>query len=498
MPARPNLLFIIADQLRHDFLGCFGAPFIDTPNIDRIAREGVLYEQAYSPHPVCVSARVALLTGLDAVKTGVTNNGQFLRPDHDEAGLPTWPQMLSAAGYFTSAIGKMHFYPWDEAFGFDHRVICEDKRWLLIQDDYFHFLARHGHRKYHGNEHEGYHENLGAIVSLLPWECYWDRFVGREAAGFLRTCQSRPFAAMVSFPGPHCPYDPTPEYLARFDEADMPAAVPEVEGDHPGLRRLNIEGNRLPWNGVDYSEFTEARKRRIRAHYAAMVKQIDDQVGEILAVLEENGTLDDTLVLFTSDHGDCLGDHNLIGKGIFFEGSCHIPLVVKPPRSGGVPHRLPSSSRCSDLVSLTDVTATLLAFAGVDLPEYMDSLPLPGLGLPTRQRDVLIGMLGGAWMAYDGRTRLAKYSTGESLMFDLAEDPGEQRDLLKRNGGGKVFRDLDAAITSQVMRSIEFGHLDKQVYVSDLSADPRFGARGWRRRFPKPLGEELRRAGYAG
>ena len=496
MPARPNLLFIIADQLRHDFLGCYGAPFMGTPNIDRIAREGVLYEQAYSPHPVCVSARVALLTGLDAVKTGVTNNGQFLRPDHAEAGLPTWPLMLSAAGYFTSAIGKMHFYPWDEAFGFDHRVICEDKRWLLIQDDYFHFLARRGHRKYHGNEHEGYFENRGAIVSKLPWECYWDRFVGREAAAFLRTCGSRPFAAMVSFPGPHCPYDPTPEYLAQFDEADMPAAVLEVEGDHPELRRLNVEGNKLPWNGVDYSEFTEAHKRRIRAHYAAMVKQIDDQVGEILAVLEENGTLDDTLVLFTSDHGDSLGDHNLIGKGTFFESSCHIPLVARPPRG----HRgLPPGSRCGDLVSLTDVTATLLAFAGVERPACMDSQPLPGLGLSTRQRDVLIGMLGGAWMAYDGRTRLAKYSTGESLMFDLGEDPGEQRDLLKRGeGGGQRFRGLDAAITSQIMRSLEFGHLDKQVYVSDLSSDPEFGMRGWRRRFPKPLGEEMRKAGYAG
>ena len=498
MPARPNLLFIIADQLRHDFLGCYGAPFIATPNIDRIAREGVLYEQAYSPHPVCVSARVALLTGLDAVKTGVTNNGQFLRPDHAEAGLPTWPLMLSAAGYFTSAIGKMHFYPWDEAFGFDHRVICEDKRWLLIQDDYFHFLARRGHRKYHGNEHEGYYENRGAVVSLLPWECYWDRFVGREAAAFLRTCDSRPFAAMVSFPGPHCPYDPTPEYLAQFDEADMPAAVPEVEGDHPELRRLNVEGNKLPWNGVDYSEFTETHKRRIRAHYAAMVKQIDGQVGEILAVLEENGTLDDTLVLFTSDHGDSLGDHNLIGKGTFFESSCHIPLVVRPPRGSGWGSRLPPASRCGDLVSLTDVTSTLLAFAGIDPPGYMDSLPLPGLGLPTPRRDVLIGMLGSAWMAYDGRTRLAKYSTGESLMFDLAEDPGEQRDLLKRGEGGDLFRELDAAITSQIMRSIEFGHLDKQVYVSDMSADPRFGARGWRRRFPKPLGEEMRKAGYAG
>ena len=101
-------------------------------------------------------------------------------------------------------------------------------------------------------------------------------------------------------------------------------------------------------------------------------------------------------------------------------------------------------------------------------------------------------------MAYDGRTRLAKYSTGESLMFDLSEDPGEQRDLLKRGEGRELFRDLDAAITSQIMRSIEVGHLDKQVYVSDLSADPRFGAQGWRRRFPKPLGEEMRKAGYAG
>ena len=102
-------------------------------------------------------------------------------------------------------------------------------------------------------------------------------------------------------------------------------------------------------------------------------------------------------------------------------------------------------------------------------------------------------------MAYDGRTRLAKYSTGESLMFDLAEDPGEQRDLLKRGeGGGQRFRGLDAAITSQIMRSLEFGHLDKQVYVSDLSSDPEFGMRGWRRRFPKPLGEEMRKAGYAG
>ena len=182
MSQKPNLLFIMPDQLRHDFLSCYGAPFISTPHIDRIAAEGTRYERAYSLHPVCVAARVSLLTGMNAIETGVTDNGQFLRPDHRACGLDTWAQMLGDAGYYTSAIGKMHFYPWDLHLGFEHRVGAEDKRWLHIEDDYFHYLAARGHRKYHGNEHEGYFENRGAITSLLPWDCYWDYFVGEEAA----------------------------------------------------------------------------------------------------------------------------------------------------------------------------------------------------------------------------------------------------------------------------------------------------------------------------
>ena len=203
----------------------------------------------------------------------------------------------------------------------------------MIEDDYHHFLKRHGQRKYHGDEHEGYHENKGAVVSRLPWECYWDRFVGHTAADFIRGYdRDQPFAMMVGFPGPHCPYDPTSEYLSLFDDADMPAALPEVEGDHPGLRRACIESNKLPWNGVDYGEFTAAHKRKIRAHYAALVKQIDDEVGEILRALEETDALDDTLVIFTSDHGDYLGDHNLIGKGTFLRAAvaCHCWCGCQP------------------------------------------------------------------------------------------------------------------------------------------------------------------------
>ena len=114
MTDRPNLLFIMPDQLRHDFLSCYGAgDFIQTPHIDRIANEGVRFDCAYSQHPLCVPARVSLLTGMNAIATGVGGNGNYLRPDYADCGIRTWAQMLAEGGYYTSAIGKMHSYPWD-------------------------------------------------------------------------------------------------------------------------------------------------------------------------------------------------------------------------------------------------------------------------------------------------------------------------------------------------------------------------------------------------
>lgn len=482
---RPHILFILADQLRHDFLGSYGAGFVDTPNIDRLGREGVRYANAYSPHPVCVSARVSLLTGHDAMVTGAQNNGQFLRPDHRELGLPTWPELLSAAGYHTCAVGKMHFYPWDLGLGFRDRIICEDKRWLVIEDDYYHFLKERGHHKYHGNEHEGYLENRGAVVSRLPWDCYWDHFVGSQAAGYIERYEGdEPLALMVGFPGPHCPYDPTADYLEQIDESAMPPAVPEVEGDHPLIRQANIDGNRLPWNGVDYTDFTSAHKRKIRAHYSALVRQIDDQVGAIVQALEDRGMLDNTVVVFSSDHGDYLGDHNLIGKGTFFEGSCHVPLLVRPPGGSGAGD---AGIVCSDLVSLTDINATLRACAGLEAPHTADTRPLPDLGFATRPRDVLCGNLSGAWMAFDGRVKLAKYSTGEHHLFDLDADPAEQDNLLKGGDGGADFRRLDAALTEHVMRCLRLAHDDKQIYVRDMAQDPDFGRGTWKRTYPHPM-----------
>ncbi len=478
MSSRPNILFLMPDQLRHDFLGCYGASFARTPHIDALAASGSRYDRAYSASPVCVPARASLLTGMSALGTGVTDNGGWLRPDLGACGVRTWPDLLGDAGYLTAAVGKMHFYPWDASLGFQYRVTAEDKRWLEVRDDHWRFLRERGLRKYHGAEHDGYQENRGAIVSRLPWEAYWDRFVGQEACRFIRNYgNDGPWAMMVGFPGPHCPYDPCPEFLDAFDAEDMPDAVPEAPDQPPAFREANIRGNRAPWNGVDYTEFTEAHKKKIRAHYSAMVAQIDNEVGEIVGALRASGQLDNTLIIFASDHGDYLGDHSLIGKGTFYESSTHVPMIVRRPAG--------ADSGVSDaLVELTDVTATILSAAGVDLPQHMDSRPLPTDASEIRGH--IVGVVRGGWMNFDGRHKLAKYAHGASQLFDVVDDPGEQVDLARDPAVRDVYERLDAQLTTAVMRGVAAGHADKRLDPTASSGDTQFGREGWQRAYPEP------------
>ena len=478
---RPNLVFIMPDQLRPDFLGCYGAGFVPTPHIDALAARGVRFTRAYSEHPICVPARGALLTGMHALRTGVLDNGLALRPDYAACGIATWPETLAACGYATAAIGKMHFYPWDARFGFGYRRVAEDKRWIHVRDDYYHFLRAYGERKYHGAEHEGYHEHKGAIINRLPRELQPDTFVGAEACRFIREYGGEaPFALMVGFPGPHCPYDPAPESLAGLDPAAMPEPIPDA-GNTPCLREENIAGNRRPWNGVDYGEFTREQMLRVRAHYAALVRQIDDEVGAIVTALRVAGLLENTVIIFASDHGDYLGDHGLIGKGHFYESSFHVPLIVAPPDHTGAVVR-------DDLVALTDVTATLLCLGGVGVPTYMDARPLPGVGIAgATGRERLVGATGGGWMIQEGAWRLAKYATGEATLFNLDADPREGQNRLADPGCAAVARDLDSRLTSVVMDLMVEAHFPERVYVRDLSQDPAFGREGWQRRYPRPF-----------
>ena len=225
---------------RHPTLTPSPMQAFDTPTVS----PNHLYVYLHGRH--CLRGRIA-------IRNGVTNNSQNLRADWRAAGIHTWPELLNDAGYYTAGIGKMHFYPWNERRGFQYRVVCEDKRWLHVRDDYYHYLNRHGLRKLHGNEMDGYHENKGAIIHDIPWEHSWDHFVGTEAVKFInRYGNEGPFAMMVGFPGPHCPYDPNERFLEGVDESKIAAtsargfgAPPEPQGDQRQRQQARLERRRL-------------------------------------------------------------------------------------------------------------------------------------------------------------------------------------------------------------------------------------------------------------
>lgn len=480
--ARPNVVFFLPDQLRPDFLGCYGADFLRTPAIDSLAARAIRYTRAVSSAPECVPARTALMTGMHPVRNNVTNNNSALRPDHLSQGISTWPALLSDAGYSTAAVGKMHFYPWDDRGGFQRRVVAEDKRHVHVRDDYFHYLRERGLRRMMPRELPGYVEGKGATLSPVPYEHSGDAFTARAAADFIRSAAGeQPFALMVGFPGPHDPYDPDPEMLRGVDRRRLPASIPEVPGDNDGPRRWSVLGHASPALGLDYTEFTEDSKRNLRYHYAGLVQQIDRSVATVLSSLDEAGVGDNTIVIFASDHGDYLGDHNLASKSSHFESAIRIPLLLA----------MAGQSRaevCDDLVDLYDLAPTILSLAGVDVPSYMDAVPLPGTAV-SEPRTSVLGVLDRSWMLHNGRYKLQKYYTGECLLFDLAEDPLEQNNLVKDPSAFKHYLEMDAELTAQLMAMLIKGREHTTVIgphgpvgVGDYNRE------GWNRTYPHPVG----------
>jgi arylsulfatase len=478
-----NIIFLLPDQLRPDFLGCYGARFISTPHIDALSENGVTYRRAVSPSPLCVPARASLLTGMNSIQHGVLENTSWLRPDRAACGIQTWPEILSEAGYHTEAVGKMHFYPWDKSEGFAQRVIAEDKRHIYIHDDYADYLEAHGYRKYHGSEHDGYFENKGAIISKIPAEHQVDQWVADRTCEFLENYSGdRPFALMVSFPGPHCPYDPPIELADLYRPEDMPASIPATD-DSRLFRELVIGMNKRPWNQVDYTDFQDQHKRKIRAYYAALVHQIDQGVGRIVAALNASRFREDTVIIFASDHGDFLGDYDLIGKHLFYEPSIRVPLIVKLPHAS-------AARSAGSLVSLTDVTATILALAGVDRSGWGDSIVLPELGLPqVRSRDHIFGATEFGLMVIANEWKLCRYKNGHVALYNLSDDPHEQRNLAYQPHTLHDLRRLDAIMQRDLIESLIMTNGDKFVEKSRYQGRGEFGQRGWQRSYPASLAE---------
>jgi arylsulfatase A-like enzyme len=391
----------------------------------------------------------------------------------------------------------MHFYPWDAAMGFTHRIIAEDKRWPGIKDDYADFLEQAGYEKQHAQEHPDYFEQKGAITSQVPWKYTVDHFVGESACGYIRQYRERaeegsehhekPLALMVGFPGPHCPYDPSEQYLSNIDPKSVSAPI---DADPvPRLREINQARNRRPWNGIDFRDADRDQMRTVRRHYAALVEQIDYEVGQIVSALRETDLYENTMIILASDHGDYLGDFGMVGKNSFFDPSCRVPLIVKPAAGMSAAQSEAGGTTVSSPVSLTDVNATILSAAGVSYDKNVDSLPLPGTGIEGEQRSSVFGCLSRGWMYCDGRWKMSRYRTGESVLTDLEKDPEERSNLYYREEYADKVRELEEKLSAQVMASIDWSHWDKTVYTNTkpLTEDPVFGARGWERPYPHPV-----------
>ena len=215
-----RVLLIFPDQHRWDVLPCYGLDFMQTPNLDRMAREGMVFETAYTPSPICQPCRASMMTGLNPLSHRVLGNLQWYPPQ-----TPLWVRAATDAGIRTASIGKMHFIPWNDWNGFEDRIIAEDKTNYYRRDNYTHWLEAQGHKRAYPGDFPQYHEGMGAYPSPLPPDVHIDNFVGDRAAEWLRAHAHESFFCWVGLPSPHSPYDPPAPMADLYKDAPIPKAV---------------------------------------------------------------------------------------------------------------------------------------------------------------------------------------------------------------------------------------------------------------------------------
>lgn len=343
-----NVLLILCDQLRADAIGAYGSSIVPTPNIDRLADQGVLFESAYTPSPVCVPARASLITGNEP-QTNECYENEMPMP-----GGETVMDLLSGAGYETHGVGKMHFTPDGNALrGFATRETGEEFG-TVQDDDYLAYLAEVGFgfvEHPHGLRDEMYYIPQ---LSPVPEEHHFSRWVADRSIAFVERHDSdSPFFLWASFIAPHPPFAPPSPWHRRLAPSLLPA--PFLPQDSQTLMTVY---NRLQ-ERYKYRDGGKDRRllQLIRAYYHASVAYVDAQIGRILDSLDEYGYAENTLVVFTADHGEFLGDYGTFGKRSFLDAAARVPLVLRGPGFTG-------GSSVHSPVSLIDVYPTLAAAAG--------------------------------------------------------------------------------------------------------------------------------------
>lgn len=419
--ARPNVLLIYADQHRFDCLGAMGHPDVKTPHLDALARDGVLFRNSFCTWPVCTPSRYSILSGLYVRQHRNGSNRDTLLP-----GTPTFAGRLREAGYRTKAVGKMHFTPAYLDVGFDEMELAEQNGRGRFVDDYHRYLQERGlvdttdlidqEQPYRERAPKSYWETFGAGRSNLPEEHHSTTWIGNRSVETLTRWKSgEPGLLMVGFIKPHHPFDPPAPWDAMYD----PEKLTVLPGWLDALLPRDADHNR---GYFDNRTLTPPALRRVMAHYYGAISQIDAQVGRMVEVLKQAGLYDNTLIVYTADHGEFMGFHHLLLKNNhLYDPLVKVPLIVKFPkgRHGGA---------VSDaLASSIDVTATILREGGLKPGPDMRGRPLgPAAAGESAGREHVIVEDGRSHMIRS-RTRKLIWSTrpGGTLFFDLEKDPLE-------------------------------------------------------------------------
>lgn len=459
---QPNIVLIITDQQRFDTIAALGHDHMETPNLDRLAREGAAFSNMYVTSPSCAPSRASLFSGTYPHTNGVFRN--------DEPWTWTWVPLLGEAGYRCVNVGKMHTNPFERPFGFHERHVIENKDRAHPQlpfylDTWDKALWTAGVEKptrVTYRPRAEYRERMGAFVWDAPPKLHPDNFVGDLAVHWLRSWPGAgPFFLQIGFPGPHPPYDPTQDWLDRYAGKALPEAIRDydLESQPAPLRALRRHHEGQDHDAVVHlADPSPAQLRRQRAHYFANVSMIDAKVGEILAALEARGVLDDTMVVFTSDHGDALNDHGHIQKWTMYEASVKVPALVRYPA------RI-APRRIDGLVQLFDLGPTILEAAGIAPPDWMEAQSLMPLlagedgaareaVFAEHSDDMILDATEFVQMIRAGRWKLVAFlGSEEGQLFDLEADPGERANLWDVAEHGATRARLAQALADWRIRS---------------------------------------------
>ncbi len=430
---RPNIVFCTCDQLRAFETGCYGNPVIRTPHMDRIAAEGVRFEHGVSTFPVCMAARSVMLSGqYNRSCTGGVGNIAMRRPDggncfpqYPEHGRPhlreqTLPEALQAAGYYTAALGKWHIHSWPQDIGFDYYLIP---------------------RMNHCHSGQSFTEN-GGIEFVPPgysvdYEC--DRL---EELLKNRAKADEPFFLFYNISPPHCPVADAPQhYLDMYDPAAIPLR-PNVDPNKP----LQDHENSLKVYRWDFRYYNHRLPetmtlpegygvRELTAEYYGLTTWADDAIGRMLRALDANGLTENTIVIFTADHGDNLGSHTLVQKGGPNEESIRVPWLMRWP--DGLPQDAVVTEQVAGLV---DIAPTLLSLADVPVPDHFHGIDLAAVAkgnkAVTDRPYAIVETGGGVGLRAPDLLYYVPFEQGErrladspSQCFDLVNDPYEFKNL---------------------------------------------------------------------